>query len=70
MEFYVVVECQGEEYKPVSGLYASLVHAVEHALTDDHRGRRCYVLALSGNVVQVERDDVPPAKEKKRASSP
>ena len=57
MEFYVVVECEGEQYCPVSGLYASLAHALEHALKDDHRGRRCYVLALSGSVVQVEREE-------------
>ena len=56
VEFYVVVEIEGEEYKPVSGLYASLAHALEHALADDHRGRRCYVLALSGGIVQVDRE--------------
>lgn len=56
VEFYVVVEIEGEEYRPVSGLYASLGHAVEHAVKEDHRGRRCYVLALSGNIVHVDRE--------------
>ena len=56
VEFYVVVEIEEEEYKPVSGLYASLGHAVEHAVKEDHLGRRCYVLALSGGIVQVDRE--------------
>lgn len=57
MEFYLVVECDGEAYKPVSGLYVDLTHATEHAVSEDHRGRRCYVLALTGGIVKVERPE-------------
>lgn len=56
MELYVVVEPNGDTFKPLSEYYCSVDDALKHATAADCQGRRCGVLALEATLVRPERE--------------